>query len=156
MRLHMVIGGILLGCTNAATAQFAAPVTGNEPYYGPGRIGANGVAVYAGQQVDACGRVGNYNQRLGTILLGNNLMVYLPQSAAVASYWGKVVCAAGLVRMETRDYGTSPAIDIENEQQQIAVIGGPGPYQPPQPECGPGQMPDPQRGCVRRWRASPY
>jgi hypothetical protein len=156
MRRAALLGCFMLGQADLAAAQFAPPATGNEPYYGQGRIGANGVERYAGQQVDACGRVGSYNASLGTIVLGNNLVVYMPRATSVESYWGKVVCAAGLVRIEGGDYSRYPAIRVDNEAQQIAVIGGSGPYSPPQPQCAPGQMYDPQQGCIRRWRASPY
>jgi hypothetical protein len=154
-----------LGSLSGALAQFAQPVPSNDSpgLYGPGRIGANVIASnpngYRGRMVDACGRV-QIAAVPGALALGNNLRVYLPQDMNPRDYDAQVVCARGMVDLESYQGAVVPTIYAQSPRD-VAVIGGTGPYAPRASQqnegrqgcpCPTGQML--QNGtCVARWRA---
>jgi hypothetical protein len=98
------------------------------------------------------------------LVLGNKFLVYLPQGISGRDYIGQVVCAHGVVQVGKVQGSTFPMVDIRT-RQDIAVIGGTGPYAPaiqqqqdgrqPGCPCAPGQMLD-GGVCVPRWRADYY
>jgi len=148
-----IILPVILCASGAAHAQ-TRPVPMNTVPYGPGRLDASQILEHGGQDVSACGRVGNVDPANQVIVIAGLLRVYLRPGMDAQSLWGTVACATGLVEVR-RDGGFTFAV-IQN-LERIDVIGGTGPYVPPQPQCGPGQMADPSAGgCVKRWRASPY
>jgi hypothetical protein len=123
--------------------------------YGPGRIDAGLILDYVGQAVSACGRVGLVNQRDSAFVIGNQLRVFAPLGSNLQEYFGKVVCARGRVEARGSEMEGRYAVIDAQSLADIELIGGTGPYSPPRPQCGPGEMYNPAaRGCVRRTRAS--
>lgn len=156
MRPLVRLLSILAGSSSmlAAHAQ-TGPVPLRGVNYGPGRVDAGYIFNYVGQAVSACGRVGSVDERSNVIIIADNLRVFMPPGHNVRNYWGTIACARGLVNAGGGPYeGRYAVIEIQNPND-LEVIGGSGPYNPPQPQCGPGEMPDPTKGCVKRWRA-PY
>jgi hypothetical protein len=106
--------------------------------------------------VSACGRVGNVDERSSVLVIAN-LRVFMPPGVNVDGYWGTVACADGLVTTGGGQYEGRYAVIELQDPNNLEVIGGTGPYSPPRPQCGAGQMFDLSAGgCVQRWRASPY
>lgn len=157
MKIILRLLPALVGLTSAlAVNAQTMPVPMQGLNYGPGRVDAGFILDYVGQTVSACGRVGNVDERSGVLVIAN-LRVFMPPGVNVDGYWGTVACARGLVTTGGGQYeGNYAVIEIQNPDN-LEVIGGTGPYSPPRPQCGPGQMFDPSAGgCVQRWRASPY
>jgi hypothetical protein len=148
-----IIASLTLFTDPMAIAQ-TMPVPMNRVPYGPGRIDAITVFEYDGQEVSACGRVAQVDPANQVIVIAGVLRVYVPPGTDAQSLRGTVACATGVVAVQ-HDGGMRFA--VIGAPERVEVIGGTGPYTPPQPQCGPGQMADPSSGgCVKRWRASPY
>ena len=155
MRALSVVTAVLmaLGAGAVAKAQ-TGPVPMAPVPYGPGHVDASQALAYGGQDVPLCGRVGRVDPSHSVIVIADQVRVFLQPGTDVQRFWGTVVCARGMVEVQSDGYTRFAVI---RAPEQIEVIGGTGPYTPPRPQCGPGQMYDPSTGgCVKRWRASPY
>ncbi|AWN73352.1 hypothetical protein LEAN103870_09795 [Legionella anisa] len=87
---------------------FADVVPAKPSHYGPGKIQSSEAKNYANQSVVACGRATNPINRLNGInigepgldgMIGADLIMILPQSISNSSYYGKLLCVSGVVRM---------------------------------------------------------
>lgn len=156
LSVRLVPAIIWLASALAANAQ-TGPVPMRGVSYGPDRVDAGFIFNYGGQVVSACGRVGRVDAQQGVLVIADNLRVFMPPGVDLQGYFGVIACARGRVMIREGQYeGRYSAIEIQNPPD-LEVIAGTGPYSPPVPQCGAGQMFDPSAGgCVRRWRASPY
>jgi len=145
---------VILTACGQAEAQ-APPVPFNEPNFGPGRIPAGQARYHVGQMLTACGRASSIRQDVHGLNFGNpglygtfaaDLVVIFPRQFDLNTLFGQVLCATGLVEQ----YDNVPTIVVRGSQD-IAVLGGPGPYVPSQP-CRPNERQMPNGDCVP-WRA---
>ncbi|WP_157817448.1 hypothetical protein [Candidatus Thiodictyon syntrophicum] len=116
---------------------FTSAASQNGVDYGCGKIDSSQILNYIGKTVSACGRVGFFNLKDHTFVIGNSLRVYATPQTDVAKLYGSVACATGLVVDASDNNARAASITLQDPVDQIEILQKSGAYLPQRHQCEP-------------------
>ena len=120
---------------------FTSAVPQNGINYGCGKIDSSQILNHIGKTVSACGRVGFFNLKDHTFVIGNSLRVFATPQTDVATLYGSVACATGLVVDASDNNARAASITIQDPAKQIEILQKSGAYIPQKHPCEPTKIP---------------